>query len=82
MTTFICDDAEAAGLEIMHYENLDRHMENSYRNLAEAASHYSFKSADGMLVEENYRATADVCAQGQIGMNLAVLTQKRIGSRL
>lgn len=74
--------AEQAGLEILHYENLDRHMEQSYRNLADAASHYDFHSADGMSVEENYRKTVEVCSQGQIGMNLAVLTMKRLGSRL
>jgi len=66
--------AEDAGLEIMYYENLDAHMEQSYRHLAAEAAKYDFKSADGKPIEENYRNTVLVAEKRQIGMNIAILT--------
>lgn len=66
--------AEDAGLEIMHYENLDAHMEMSYRCLAAEAAKFDFKSADGKPIEENYRKTVEVAEKRQIGMNIAILT--------
>merc|ERR1711966_166640 len=47
--------AEDAGLEIMYYENISKHIEQSYRDLAAEAAKYDFKSADGMPIVENYR---------------------------
>jgi cyclopropane fatty-acyl-phospholipid synthase-like methyltransferase len=66
--------AEDAGLEIMYYENLDAHMEQSYRHLANEAAKYDFKSADGTAVEKNYLNTVAVAEKRQIGMNIAILT--------
>ena len=65
---------DEAGLNILHYENLDRHMLQSYTDLAEAASQHDFRSADGEPIVKNYRKTVEVCAKGQIGMNLALLS--------
>lgn len=65
---------DAAGLNILHYENLDRHMLQSYTDLANEAAKYDFHSADGEPIVHNYRKTVEVCAKGQIGMNLAILS--------
>merc|ERR1719230_511619 len=64
--------AEDAGLEIMYYQNLNRHMEEGYTLLAKEASKFSFKSADGTPIQENYKHSANAARQGHIGMNLAI----------
>lgn len=64
--------AEDSGLELMHYENLNRHMELGYRQLSEGAAAHNFKSADGSSLEENYAKSAEAARDGQIGLNLAV----------
>jgi cyclopropane fatty-acyl-phospholipid synthase-like methyltransferase len=65
--------AEDAGIEIMTYENLNRHMQQSYEHLVAAASKYSFKSADGVPIVENYRNTVEALKKNEIGMNLCLL---------
>jgi cyclopropane fatty-acyl-phospholipid synthase-like methyltransferase len=65
--------AEDAGIEIMHYENINKHIEQSYRQLAAEAAKYDFKSADGQPIVDNYRQTVAVAEKGQIGMNVALL---------
>jgi len=65
--------AEDAGIQIMYYENIDAHIEQSYRHLAQEAAKYSFKSADGMPIVDNYRKTVEVAEKRQIGMNVAIL---------
>lgn len=71
---------DEAGFNILHYENLDRHMLQSYTDLADEASKYDFRSADGEPIVNNYRKTVEVCAKGQIGMNLAVLSMSHRAS--
>jgi len=65
--------AEDAGLEIMHYENINKHIEQSYRHLAQEAAKHNFKSADGQPIVDNYRKTVEVAEKGQIGMNIALM---------
>jgi hypothetical protein len=65
--------AEEAGLEIMYYQNLNRHMEEGYALLAKEASKHSFKSADGAPIEENYKMSTLAARKGEIGMNIAIL---------
>lgn len=45
--------AEDSGLELLHYENLNKHMELGYTQLAEGAAAYNFRSADGSSLEGN-----------------------------
>lgn len=66
--------AEDSGLNIKHYEDLDKHMELSYTHLADAAEKHGFKSADGVPISINYRKTVTSVSKREIGMNLAVLT--------
>ena len=45
--------AEEAGLHLLHYENLDRHMEVGYSQLARASEAHDFRSADGTILKDN-----------------------------
>lgn len=65
--------AESTGLEILHYENLDRHMAHGYSQLAELASQHDFCSADGTPLAEGYINSSKAAANREIGLNLAVL---------
>jgi len=73
---------EDHGFNILFYENLDRHMLQSYTDLAAEASKYDFKSADGEPIVKNYLKTVEVCSKGQIGMNLALLSLSHPPARL
>ena len=66
--------AESSGLEILHYENLNRHMAHGYSQLAEVAAQYDFCSADGTPLEEGYAFSAAAATNREIGLNLAVLS--------
>jgi len=70
----ICEDA---GFHIQYYENLDAHMAQSYKDLAEGAYEHGFLSADGAKLGDNYTETVKAVEAGEIGMNLAVLTLER-----
>jgi len=70
------------GFNILHYENLDRHMLQSYTDLAAEASKHDFRSADGEPIVKNYLKTVEVCGKGQIGMNLALLSMSTPPAKL
>jgi len=65
---------EDEGFVIEHYENLDRDMAATYRELSKGARKHGFKSADGSCLGENYAETAVAVERRQIGMNLAILS--------
>jgi len=66
--------AEAAGLVIEYYEDLDKHHAQTYRDMEVKARRVGFKSADGVLLADNYAETIKAIEAGEAGMNLAVLT--------
>jgi len=66
--------AEAAGLVIEAYEDLDKHQAQTYRDMEAKARKLGFKSADGALLADNYAETVRAIEAGETGMNLAVLT--------
>merc|ERR1719399_1746658 len=49
--------AEECGLELLHYENLDRHMAQTYRDMAVKAAKVGLKSTDGTALAVNYSQT-------------------------
>jgi len=65
--------AEAAGLVIEYYEDLDKHHAQTYRDMEVKARRVGFKSADGVLLADNYAETIKAIEAGEAGMNLAVL---------
>mmetsp|Transcript_147456 Transcript_147456/g.268786 ORF Transcript_147456/g.268786 Transcript_147456/m.268786 type:complete len:284 (-) Transcript_147456:92-943(-) len=65
--------ADESGLIMLHYENLDNHMAEGYRDLTEGAAQHGFKSADGTPLCENYAYTTKAIENREIGMNLAIL---------
>ena len=64
-----------SGLELLHYENLDRHLAVGYAQLAAGAAHHDFRSADGTSLAENYASSEVAARQGEIGLNLAVYSR-------
>lgn len=66
--------ADKAGLVLEHYQNLDRHMAQGYRDLAAAAEHHGFRSKDGSRpMAEDYHNAVALIEAGRMGMNLVVL---------
>lgn len=68
---------DESALVLRHYENIDEHMAFAYSQLAEAAAHHDFRSADGTPLAQNYAATAKAAAAGEVGKNIALLARKR-----
>jgi ubiquinone/menaquinone biosynthesis C-methylase UbiE len=66
--------ADEAGLVIDFYENLDKHMVQTYLDMAMTAEQHNIKSADGADLCINYRQTASNIQGREVGMNLALLT--------
>merc|ERR1712224_706942 len=65
--------AEDAGFVIEFYEDLDKHMAQTYRDMEIKARNVGFKSADGALLADNYAMTVKATEEGENGMNLALL---------
>jgi len=65
---------EDAGLDVLFYENLDRHMIQTYDDMERSARQIGYTSADGAALGDNYRESSDAVASGEIGMNLALLS--------
>lgn len=66
--------AEDCGLTIQAYEDLDKHHAQTYRDMEVKARQVGFKSADGVLLADNYAETVKAIEGGEAGMNLALLT--------
>lgn len=66
--------ADQAGLRLVNYECLDKHVRQSYLDMAAMAKAYGFNSTDGTPLSVNYEHTAEAIERGEIGMNLAVFT--------
>merc|ERR1712159_462148 len=62
--------AEESGLVVDFYENLDKHMVQTYLDMANTAEQHSIKSADGEALCVNYRQTAKAIQGREVGMNL------------
>jgi len=65
--------AEEAGFVIEFYEDLDKHMAQTYRDMERKAREVGFVSADGVLLADNYAMTYKAIDEGEVGMNLALL---------
>lgn len=65
--------AEAAGFQVVHWENLRDHMAESYRLMAASAAEHGLTSADGCSLQENYLNSKDIVQKGEATMILAVL---------
>merc|ERR1719456_1694322 len=65
---------EDGGFVIGHYENLDRHMAQTYRDMAKKADRLDLKSSDGTPLAVNYSETVHAIEKGEVGMNLARLS--------
>jgi len=66
--------AEDAGFVVEYYENLDRHMVQTYLDMAKTAEKYDIKSTDGTNLCENYRETAKAIQDREVGMNLCLIS--------
>lgn len=67
--------ADEAGLVLQHYENLDAHMAQGYRDLATGADLNGFKTKDGLRpMSDDYNKAVELIETQRMGMNLAVLT--------
>merc|ERR1712054_520234 len=64
---------EDAGLDIIFYENLDQHMAHTYDDMEKTARQHKFKSADGELLADNYKASAAAIRAGEVGMNICLM---------
>merc|ERR1719399_2513379 len=65
---------EESGFVIQSYENLDRHMAQTYRDMAKKADHLGLKSTDNTPLALNYSQTVHAIEVGEVGMNLACLS--------
>jgi cyclopropane fatty-acyl-phospholipid synthase-like methyltransferase len=65
---------EDSGFVIQYYENLDRHMAQTYRDMARKAEKLSLKSTDGTPLAVNYTESVHAIEGGEVGMNLARLS--------
>merc|ERR1719450_1311036 len=65
---------EESGFAIQHYENLDRHMAQTYRDMAKKADRLGLKSTDGAPLATNYTQSVHAIEKGEVGMNLARLS--------
>merc|ERR1719327_2165280 len=65
---------EESGFVIEHYENLDRHMAQTYRDMAKKADRLGLKSTDGAPLAVNYSESVHAIEIGEVGMNLARLS--------
>jgi len=65
---------EDGGFVIQYYENLDRHMAQTYRDMAKKADKLGLKSTDGAPLAVNYSETVAAIEKGEVGMNLARLS--------
>jgi len=65
---------EDGGFVIDHYENLDRHMAQTYRDMAMKADRLGLKSTDGAPLAKNYSESVNAIEKGEVGMNLARLS--------
>ena len=67
--------AGEAGLILMRYENLDRHMAQAYSQLALTADTHGFMMKDGVRpMSEGYTEAVQLINSRRMGMNLALLT--------
>jgi cyclopropane fatty-acyl-phospholipid synthase-like methyltransferase len=67
----ICEDS---GFVVQYYENLDRHMAQTYRDMARKADKLGLKSTDGTPLAVNYSESVQAIEKGEVGMNLARLS--------
>merc|ERR1719235_1787156 len=65
---------EDAGFVIQYYESLDRHMAQTYRDMAKKADKLGLKSTDGTPLAKNYSESVIAIEKGEVGMNLALLS--------
>merc|ERR1719163_2100079 len=65
---------EESGYAIQYYENLDRHMAQTYRDMAKKADRLGLKSTDGAPLAKNYSQSVHAIEVGEVGMNLALLS--------
>merc|ERR1719456_919724 len=65
---------EESGFVIQYYENLDRHMAQTYRDMAKKAERLGLKSTDGTPLAVNYSESVHAIEVGEVGMNLARLS--------
>merc|ERR1719456_1175233 len=63
---------QESGFVIEHYENLNRHMAQTYRDMATKADRLGLKSTDGTPLAVNYRESVHAIEIGEVGMNLAL----------
>jgi len=63
-----------AGLKVQHYLTLDDHIKTAYLDMAAEARSLGLKTTDGTDLATAYNMTATAVDQGEIGMNLALLT--------
>jgi cyclopropane fatty-acyl-phospholipid synthase-like methyltransferase len=68
---------EQSGFDIQYYENLDRHMAQTYRDMAKKADRLGLKSTDGAPLALNYTESVHAIEKGEVGMNLALLSFER-----
>jgi len=65
------------GFELLRYENLDRHMAQSYRDAADAASELKLVSQSGASVAQQYLEQVWSIERGHSGKMLMVLSDAR-----
>jgi len=65
---------EDSGFVMQYYENLDRHMAQTYRDMAKKADRLGLKSTDGAPLATNYSQSVNAIEKGEVGMNLALLS--------
>merc|ERR1719359_1750679 len=65
---------EDGGFAIQYYENLDRHMAQTYRDMAMKADRLGLKSTDGAPLGKNYSESVNAIEKGEVGMNIALLS--------
>merc|ERR1719387_1230741 len=65
---------EDNGFVVQYYENLDRHMAQTYRDMAKKANSLGLKSTDGTPLGVNYSESVQAIEKGEVGMNLARLS--------
>ena len=64
--------ADGAGLSLLKYEQLDRHLAHAYGEMERLARQAGITSADGTLLADNYKESVAATRRGDIGMNLAL----------
>merc|ERR1719197_1115380 len=58
---------QESGFVILYYENLDRHMAQTYRDMAKKANSLGLKSTDGTPLGVNYSESVQAIEKGEVG---------------